>query len=149
MIKGPYIASALIASGLYAPASFGQDIGGAWSFKTEIKRKGCTITGNMSISSADDDNIRTCSFISTETCGRDPDRSWQIDQTCRIIPTGPKYIIRSTVIASLTDGYPASNYAPDHFIVEPDSPTQMTGLWQDRFYTAPVIFWRDEALPVS
>ncbi len=136
-------------TGLGTPIGVAEDISGAWSFKTEIKRKGCTIIGNMSISSADNDGIRTCSFVSRETCEIDPEASWSVDQSCRIVPNGPKYIIRSKVIGSLTEGYSAASYAPDHFIVEPDSPTQMNGLWQDRNFAAPVIFWRDEALPVS
>ena len=126
-----------------------QDITGAWSFETDIKRKGCIITGNMTISAPEENGIRTCSFVSRETCDIDPDQSWQIDQTCRIVPQGPKYIIRSKVEASLTDGYAAANYLPDHFVVEPESPKRMTGLWQDRNFAAPVVFWRDEALPVS
>jgi len=147
------VARLLLASaclmGICVPASFGEDISGAWSFKTEIKRKGCTIVGNMSISTTDEDGIRTCSFVSRETCEIEPDLSWQVDQSCRIVPNGPKYIIRSKVIGSLTEGYSAASYAPDHFIVEPDGPSRMTGLWQDRNFTAPVVFWRDEALPVS
>ena len=138
-----------LLSGLAAPASLAEDIGGAWSFETNIKAKGCTITGNMSISAADEDGIRTCSFVSSETCKFDPDQSWQVDQSCRIIPSGPKYIIRSTVIGSLTEGYSAAGYLPDHFIVQPESPKRMTGLWQDSNFTASVVFWRDEALPVS
>ncbi len=126
-----------------------QDIGGAWSFKTDIERKGCSITGNMSISAPDENQIRTCSFVSRETCDFDPEQSWQVDQTCRIVPQERAYIIRSKVVGSLTEGYSASGYLPDHFIVEPQSPTRMTGLWQDRNFSAPVVFWRDEALPVS
>ena len=107
---------ALAVAGAEGGTANAQDISGAWSFKTEIKRKGCTITGNMSISAPDENQIRTCSFVSRETCDIDPEQSWQIDQTCRIVPQARKYIIRSKVVGSLTDGYLASRYLPDHFI---------------------------------
>ena len=140
---------ALVVAGAGNETATAQDISGAWSFETEIKRKGCTITGNMSISAPDENQIRTCSFVSRETCDIDPEQSWQIDQTCRIVPQARKFIIRSKVVGSLTEGYAANRYLPDHFIVEPESPNRMTGLWQDRNFSAPVVFWRDEALPVS
>jgi len=148
-MKRLFTVAAISLSGAPMGLADAQDIGGAWSFETNIERKGCTISGNMSISSADENGIRTCSFVSRETCEINPEVSWQIDQTCRIVPQGQKYIIRSKVEASLTSGYRAENYLPDHFIVEPEGSTRMTGLWQDRNFTAPVVFWRDEALPVS
>lgn len=126
-----------------------QDITGAWSFKTDIERKGCTITGNMSITRPDEDGARTCSFVSTEICEFMPEREITVDQACRITSEDERYIIRSEVIGSLTEGYDIGNYLPDHFVVKPESPERMTGFWQDRNYAAPVVFWRDEALPVS
>lgn len=144
-----YALVCVMFGGHFIGLAYAQDIAGAWSFQTDIKRKGCTISGNMTISQADESGIRTCSFVSSESCEIAPDASWEIDQTCRIVPQGPKYIIRSKVEGSLTDGYAITNYLPDHFVVEPESPIRMTGLWQDRNFAAPVVFWRDEALPVS
>lgn len=132
------------------PAGAEENITGAWSFKTDIKRKGCTITGNMTISPPEESGARTCSFVSTETCSLDGDTgAWQMDQVCRITPQGDRYIFRSKVIGTLTDGYNAQNYLPDHFVVKPESDKRMTGIWQDSAYSAPVIFWRDDSLPVS
>ncbi|MEO1476258.1 MAG: hypothetical protein AAFS13_07730 [Pseudomonadota bacterium] len=125
------------------------EIAGAWSFRTDVKAKGCTLTGNMTISQAEENGSRTCSFVSTETCGGVLDMSWQMDQSCRVTPDGESLIIRSKVIRSLTPGYSVTNYLPDHFVVEPESSTLMTGIWQDANFAAPVEFWRDDSLPVS
>ena len=132
-----------------APKSFAQDITGAWSFETRVERKGCTLKGNMSISPAQENGTRTCSFVSSETCDSDPDILIKMDQTCRITPQSDSYIIRSKVIGTLTEGYSVSNYLADHFIVSPSSPKEMRGIWQDERYSANVVFWRDDALPVS
>lgn len=148
MIQRVVFLAALAVLGLPITA-FAENVRGAWSFKTDIARKGCTITGNMTISVPNESGIRTCSFVSTETCSAAPDQSWQIDQTCRITPQGESLIIRSKVRSSLTEGYNVANYLPDHFVVRPESSQSMTGIWQDRNYSAPVVFWRDDALPVS
>ena len=129
--------------------SFAENVTGAWSFKTDIARKGCTITGNMTISVPNENGSRTCSLVSTETCHAAPEDSWRVDQTCRITPQGESLIIRSKVRGSLTEGYDAANYLADHFVVRPESSQKMSGIWQDRNYSAPVIFWRDDGLPVS
>lgn len=147
------IARCLLLASLVAALSsqtvLAQDITGAWSFKSEVKRKGCTITGNMSISPPNETGIRTCAFVSTETCAAQPDINIQMDQTCRITPQGNSYIMRSQVIGTLTEGYNVANYLADHFIVKPTNTKEMKGIWQDARFSAPVIFWRDEALPVS
>ncbi|MEL7129784.1 MAG: hypothetical protein AAGK23_09570 [Pseudomonadota bacterium] len=137
-----------LAFAIICPAAQAE-IRGGWSFKTDIKRKGCTITGNMSVSAENNDGLRTCSFVSEERCEIEPDISWKVEQTCRITPQGTRFIIRSQVIQSLTPGYSADSYLPDHFVVSPDGPNTMRGLWQDKNYAAPVIFWRDESLPIS
>ena len=134
---------------LATPASYAQDITGAWSFKSEVKRKGSTLTGSMTISRPDENGLRTCSFVSSETLVSEPDFNIQMDQSCRITPQGNNYIIRSKVIGTLTEGYSIGNYLADHFVVKPTSPKEMKGIWQDARYSAPVIFWRDDDLPVS
>ncbi|MEO0882611.1 MAG: hypothetical protein AAFY34_07725 [Pseudomonadota bacterium] len=141
--------TALSTLALATPAEAETNITGAWSFRANVKIKGCVLTGNMTISQPADNGIRTCSFVSTEACEYAPGESWQMDQACRVTPQGDKYIIRSKVIRSLTPGYSLQNYLPDHFVVEPESSSLMTGIWQDANYAAPVEFWRDDSLPVS
>ena len=125
------------------------DITGGWSFETKIKSKGCVISGNMTILPPDENGIRTGHFISREICNDDPDLSWQVEQETRITPQAESFIMRSEVVASLTPNYSANRYLPDHFVVSPKSATQMTGIWQDSAYSAPVKFWRDDSLPIS
>lgn len=140
---------ALLASGLIAPPLYAQNVTGAWSFRADVKRKGCTLSGNMTISEPAANGTRTCSFVSTETCEAIPDLNIKMDQACKITPQAESYIMRSTVVGTLTEGYNVGNYLADHFIVKPTSPKEMKGIWQDTRYSAPVIFWRDDALPVS
>ena len=125
------------------------DITGGWSFRTEIKDKDCEITGNMSVQPADENGIRTCNFVSREVCRAEPDLSWQMEQSCRITAQAGRFLIRSEVVASLTEGYSGEHYLPDHFNVSPESRVRMTGLWQDKLFSAPVLFWRDDNTPVS
>ena len=143
------IAIGLSLPGALAPAAQAQDITGTWSFKTKVKRKGCTLTGNMSISPPAENGTRTCSFVSSESCELSPERAISVEQTCRITPQADRYIIRSQVISSLTEGYSIASYLPDHFVVKPTNPKEMKGIWQDTQYSAPVTFWRDENLAVS
>lgn len=144
------LAIGLSFGALMLPANAQQaNVTGAWSFQTDIKRKGCTIVGNMTISLPAENGTRTCAFVSTETCKANPDQSWQVEQTCRITPQNESLIIRSKVEGTLTEGYNVANYLPDHFVLRPESSMKMTGIWQDSAYSAPVIFWRDDALPVS
>ncbi|MEM8637014.1 MAG: hypothetical protein AAGF33_18775 [Pseudomonadota bacterium] len=141
---------ALASVSMLLPAASAQDaVSGAWSFRADVRQKGCVLTGNMTISQPAQNGTRTCSFVSRETCEDIPDTSWQMDQTCKITPQGDKMIIRSKVVRSLTPGYSIQNYLPDHFVVEPESSSLMTGIWQDANFAAPVEFWRDDSLPVS
>ncbi|MEL6324770.1 MAG: hypothetical protein AAFQ84_11140 [Pseudomonadota bacterium] len=147
IVRAAIISSMMLVSNSLPAAA--QDMAGAWSFRTDVERKGCRIEGNMTISPANDSGIRTCAFVSKETCGDDPALSWQIEQSCRIIPQADRHLIQSTVISSLTEGYDVSLYLPDHFILKQSSPTRMDGLWRDTQYSAPVVFWRDENTPIS
>lgn len=131
------------------PKSLAEDITGAWSFRADVVHKGCTLTGNMSISLPEENGVRTCSFVSTETCKAFQDINIKMDQVCRITPQGESYIIRSEVLGTLTEGYSVSNYLADHFVVRPQSSREMKGIWQDAEYSASVLFWRDDNLPVS
>lgn len=143
------ILSSIVMIGLAAPTAAGQDITGAWSFRADVERKGCTLSGNMTISQPAENGTRTCSFVSIETCEAEPGLEIKMDQACRITPQAKSYIMRSKVIGTLTEGYSIGNYLADHFVVRPTGPKEMKGIWQDSQYSAPVIFWRDDALPVS
>lgn len=143
------VAALLTMAAFPASAEASENISGAWSFRADVKQKGCTLTGNMTISQPAENGTRICSFVSRETCEYAPDEAWQMDQTCRVTPQGVKFIIRSKVLRSLTPGYSKDNYLPDHFVVEPESSSLMRGIWQDANFAAPVEFWRDDNLPVS
>lgn len=123
---------------------------GNWSFETRSEIKGCTITGNMTISLALDGS-RDCSFISQETCDgitRDP---ITMDQICKVLenPDNGHLEIDSTVVGSLIPDYDLNRYLPDNFYLDQISAEKMTGMWWDRNYSAPVIFWREKATPSS
>ena len=149
MIKR-FICLALI-SGLATPAATiadTQDISGAWSFETVIRKKGCTITGLMHIE-PELDGTRSCSFMASEVCEDFPEDRITVEQSCRIIRQGNFYLIRSRVLQSLTEGYSSAAYLPDHFTVKPVNQTRMKGTWYDRNYSDAVTFWRDEEAPIS
>ncbi len=141
-------AAALLAWLAIAPAAFADTVAGSWSFETEIERKGCTISGKMTIRPAEN-GINSCAFVSQETCDQSPGRHVRMDQACNMIASGKGYAIRSVVIGSLTEGYDSAFYLPDHFNVKPAGPDRMTGLWYDSNFAAPVVFWRDENTPIS
>ncbi|MEO0720926.1 MAG: hypothetical protein AAFY43_02120 [Pseudomonadota bacterium] len=127
------------------------DIAGAWTFETNIRTKGCSINGNMSIGIADAAGKRDCVFTSTETCEWDlpGDEGTTVDQSCRVIEQGDYYLITSKVERSLTAGYDAAYYLPDHFTVKPVAADRMAGQWYDRNYRDKVTFWRNREAPIS
>lgn len=95
------------------------------------------------------ETVRACRFVSAETCGPDDPEPTRMEQACRIVAQGEFYLIRSEVIASLTEGVPAEYYLPDHFTVKPDEPGRMSGTWYDRNYRDRVDFWRMKTAPSS
>lgn len=139
-------ASMLLAAGIAlatSPAS--ADPSGAWEFRTEIDAKGCTITGIMTIDPlVPGSSVRECRFFSAETCGTEDDTPTEMEQACRVIQQAEFLIIRSEVVASLTDGVPVTRYMPDHFTVRPSGPGRMSGTWFDRIYSDHVEFWRSD-----
>lgn len=140
---------ALLTSGLAHPAAFGEDITGTWLFKAGADQRACDLSGTMTISAPSETGIRTCSFVSTSVCENLSIDKVQMQQSCRITPQAKSFIIRSKVITSITDGYDAEQYLADHFVVKPSVPKEMKGIWQDAQGAARVIFWRDDAQPVS
>ncbi|MEM9739232.1 MAG: hypothetical protein AAF829_05130 [Pseudomonadota bacterium] len=123
--------------------AWAEDPAGSWEFRTDIKTKGCTIRGVMSIGLEDPvTEYRDCSFISSETCGPTDPTPVEMEQSCTIKIEGDFVEIRSTVISSLTQGRGIEGYLPDHFTVKPTAPGRMSGTWFDRNYADLVEFWR-------
>lgn len=143
-----YRAAALLWIGLLVALPAAADrLAGAWSFETQIRKKGCTITGNMAIGLPDEDGRRSCNFVSTETCDWNPEAEGvTVDQSCRIIPQGKFYLFTSTVEQTLT---PTTSYMADHFTVKPDGKNRLVGQWYDKLYRDRVVFERNRDAPIS
>ncbi len=134
---------ALVAVGLAPGLAFAEDPSGRWEFRTDIKAKGCSIQGIMSIGPEDPvTGQRSCSFVSSETCGPLDPTPVDMEQSCTIETEGEFLEIRSIVVASLTEGRGIEGYLPDHFTVRPTAPGRMSGTWFDRNYADLVEFWR-------
>lgn len=135
---------AVFAWAIALPAA-ADDPAGAWEFRTEIREKGCAISGLMTIEPRlPGSETRACRFVSSETCGPEDLQPVEMEQTCRIIMQGNFLLIRSQVEASLTEGVPVTRYLPDHFTVRPTGPGRMAGTWHDRNFSDHVEFWRAE-----
>lgn len=142
--------AALLALSLAAPMAAADAASGRWVFQTDIAEKGCTITGEMTISPAEEEaGSRACTFVTTEYCGFDDPVPTSMEQACRVIEQGDFLLIRSEVVASLTEGVPVEAYLPDHFTLTEISDTEMSGTWYDRLYRDSVRFWRPRPVPVS
>jgi hypothetical protein len=146
--SAPLIAClALVTANLPATA---EDPRGLWGFRTDIAQKGCRIEGQMSIDpQVPGEAARNCRFISAETCGQADPEPTRMEQACRVLEQGRFLLIRSEVIASLTEAVPADYYLPDHFTVKPTEPGRMAGTWHDRNYRDSVEFWRIKTAPSS
>lgn len=132
------------------PPALAEDPQGLWAFRTDIEEKGCTIQGQMSIEPlGDDETVRNCRFVSAETCGPEDPEPTKMEQACRIVAQGDFLLIRSEVVASLTESVSADYYLPDHFTVKPSAPGRMSGTWYDRNYRDRVEFWRMKTAPSS
>lgn len=137
------LACLLATASLTAPALADEDPAGAWEFRTDIVNKGCTITGYMTIGVEDPGTgRRACEFVSSETCGPDDPQAIEMQQSCEIVFEGDFLLIRSEVIASLTDGRNILGYLPDNFTVQPSGAGRMSGTWYDLNYADLVEFWR-------
>ncbi len=140
-----------LASLLHAPlaaASDSDELSGSWAFRTEIRKKGCEISGTMTIYDADESGARTCRFQSSETCGP-VEPPTEMEQSCRVLPQGNYLLITSRVERSLTDGRPIDFYMADNFTVRPTGPGRLEGTWYDRLFSDFVVFWRPDQVPVS
>lgn len=143
MVARVALAALAALSCLGAGPVLAEDPAGSWEFRTDIRNKGCTIAGVMTIGIEDPvTGARSCSFISSESCGPLDPEPVKMQQTCSLAGEGDFILIRSRVEASLTDGRGIGGYLPDHFTVEPSGPGRMSGIWFDRNYTDQVEFWR-------
>ncbi len=141
---------AALGATLFAAGASAQDPAGVWQFRTDIKAKGCSISGQMAIEpEAPGKAPRSCRFFSIETCGPGDVEPAKMEQSCRVIQQGDFLLIRSEVVASLTDGVSRDLYMPDHFTVKPTEPDRMAGTWQDRLFSDDVEFWRVESAATS
>lgn len=142
MIGVRALLAGLTALGLAAEA-LAEDPTGRWGFRTDIKTKGCTITGEMTIAAPEaGKTVNTCHFISREVCGEGDTTPVEMEQSCRIVTQGEFLLIRSKVERSLTEDVSIGWYLPDHFTVRPTGPGEMTGTWYDQNYRDQVRFWR-------
>jgi hypothetical protein len=140
MLKPGALAMAFALVALPATA---EDPAGAWEFRTDIVNKGCTITGYMTIGIEDPGTgERACEFVSSETCGGALPEGIQMQQACEIQFEGDYLLIRSEVLASLTEGRGIDGYLPDNFTVQPSGTGRMSGTWYDLNYADLVEFWR-------
>lgn len=150
MHKALLVSLALLGA-LAAPALAQEsDPAGAWEFRTDIREKGCTITGLMTIEPlVPGEELRQCEFISSEVCGEIDMEPVDMQQACAVRQDGEFLIIRSKVVASRTPGRGIAGYLPDHFTVRPSGPGRMSGTWHDRNFTDLVEFWRARSGAVS
>ena len=116
---------------------------GVWEFRTDIRDKGCAITGVMTIGPlVPGETQRSCEFVSAETCGPEDPEPTMMEQSCSIVEKGDFYLISSTVEQSLTPGRGIEFYMADNFTVRPTSASTMSGTWYDEIYADTVEFWR-------
>ncbi len=100
------------------------------------------MTGRMSIrSSTVSPNAFTCSFVSVEDCnGLDP---WVVEQSCEAEKRDAELTISSRIVSFLEAKEFTGSYAPDHFVLNINSKSQMTGALISAI-KAPVEFRREK-----
>ena len=129
----------------FTPAHASDDPAGIWEFRTNIKDKGCTISGVMTIEPlVPGEAVRGCQFVSAESCGPQDPEPTSMEQSCRVFQQGEDFLIRSEVKQSLTPGRSVAFYMADNFTVRITSPSTMVGTWYDEVYSDDVDFWRSQ-----
>jgi hypothetical protein len=138
-----------LLSALPAFAEGPPDISGRWKFRTDLKDKGCVITGEIQFRKAPAPLDYVCSFHSREDCDRDPPTFTEVDQSCFARVTGAEIAITSKV-DKITSAGPADfardmmtfqNYRADNFVVQYEK-GDLVGLFHS-LRQASVRFWRD------
>jgi hypothetical protein len=112
-----------------------QDISGKWVFQTILVKRGCKIEGDISFTRQDKSDSYTCTFVSTETCGKGLGVSWwKVRQSCTVKANNGAFDIKSKV-EEMLDAAPESarvamnngRYSPDNFSVRPLNDKVMAG----------------------
>jgi len=118
-----------------------EDISGRWLFQTILARKGCKIEGDISFKRQGRTDNYTCTFVSTETCGKVPQQNWtKVKQSCTAKLKNGGFEIMSKVEQMLDAGPKAlretlmnpGGYSADNFTVRVLSDTVMAGQFFSR-----------------
>ncbi len=130
------------------------DISGRWQFKTELRNKGCTISGEISFIPVPKSAGYACTFVSREECGEGASRTWsEVKQSCSVSETAGEFAIVSKVeqiVATFPAEYKAAiiandSYRPDNFRVRAARNGDLVGSFKS-INQADVRFWRDKDL---
>jgi len=118
-----------------------EDISGRWLFQTILVQKGCKIEGDISFKRQGKSDIYTCTFVSTETCGKAPRQNWtKVKQSCTAKLKNGGFEIMSKVVEMVDAGpkdmrealMDPGGYSPDNFTVRVLSDTVMAGQFFSR-----------------
>lgn len=149
------LAIVLAALPICASPALADDLAGRWKFETaDIAAKDCRIAGDIQFTRSSTPGGYACSFVSRETCDREPEDTFQVvKQTCIATLQSGELTILSRV-ERIMDAGPASQrgmlmdpdtYRADNFKLKPTSAAEMLG----EFFSinrAKVRFWREEDL---
>jgi hypothetical protein len=118
-----------------------EDISGRWLFQTILVQKGCKIEGDISFKRQGRSDNYSCTFVSTETCGKAPRQNWaKVKQSCTAKLKNGGFEILSKV-EQMVDAGPKemremlmdrSGYTPDNFTVRVLNETVMAGQFFSR-----------------
>jgi hypothetical protein len=118
-----------------------EDISGRWLFQTILVQKGCKIEGDISFKRQGRSGNYTCTFVSTETCGKAPRQNWtKVKQSCTAKLKNGAFEITSKVV-EMVDASPKEmreslmdpgGYTPDNFTVRVLNDTVMAGQFFSR-----------------
>ena len=98
------------------------DITGRWSFLSDPTYPGCSLSGEVFISSTPDENRFTCTVVANDVC---PGVwSYRAEETCVAERDGDQLTIASRVLQVKPS---TGNYLPDDFAVTIISGSRMTG----------------------
>jgi hypothetical protein len=138
-----------------AAASKPTDISGRWQFKTELRNKGCTISGEINFKRATPTTPGySCAFVAREECGSGDTRTWsEVKQSCTVSEAAGEFTILSKVeqvLAAFPAGYKEAiiandSYRPDNFKVSAAKNGDLVGGFKS-INEAAVRFWRDQEL---
>jgi hypothetical protein len=118
-----------------------EDISGRWLFQTILVKKGCKIEGDISFRRQGKSDNYTCTFVSTETCGKAPLQTWtKVKQSCTAKLKNGGFEILSKVEQMLDAGpkemretlMNPAGYSADNFTVRVLNETVMAGQFFSR-----------------